>query len=28
MLKFLCKLVTLTRSYKRKHKGMFLLNTV
>jgi len=23
MLKFLCKLVNLTRSYKRKDKGMF-----
>jgi len=23
MLKFLCKLVNLTRSYKRKQKGMF-----
>jgi len=23
MLKFLCKLVNFTRSYKRKHKGCF-----
>jgi len=23
MLKFLCKLVNLTRTYKRTHKGMF-----
>ena len=28
MLKFLCKLVNLTRIYKRKQKGMFFLNTV
>jgi len=28
MLKFLCKLVNLTTSYKRKHKGMFFLNSV
>ena len=29
MLNFLCKLVNLTRSFKRKHKGMlFFLNTV
>jgi len=28
MLKLLCKLVNLTRSYKRKQKGVFFLNTV
>jgi len=27
MLKFLCKLVNLTKSYKRKHKGMFFFWT-